>query len=84
MEAGTPCPLAPGSGHDDGGTGRTPSGEPAETVLGWVTSRGGGSCSGSGRKETEARKGQKGREASRGRGRKERQEKTGTSRVACG
>ena len=41
MEAGTPCPLAPGSGHDDGGTGRTPSGEPAETVPGWVASRGG-------------------------------------------
>lgn len=41
MEAGTPCPLAPGSGRDDGGTGRAPSGEPAETVPGWVVSRGG-------------------------------------------
>lgn len=41
VEAGTPCPLAPGSGRDDGGTGRAPSGEPAETVPGWVVSRGG-------------------------------------------
>ena len=85
VEAGTPCPLAPGSSHDDGGTGRAPSGEPAETVPGWVVSRGGRwQLLGSGRKEMEARKRQKGREASRGRGRKERQAKTGTSGVACG